>query len=108
MAVAFLQEWKPSTPGTSNYDAVRERLDADNNPPEGLIAHTAGRDSAGVFRIFDIWVSGEHAQRFHEDRVMPIVQQLMSQQGADMPPPDTMETYELHDLIQPETRMTAR
>jgi hypothetical protein len=49
MAVAFIQEWKNAAPGTSNYDAVGAKLDARNNPPEGLIAHTAGRDSNGVF-----------------------------------------------------------
>jgi hypothetical protein len=101
MAIAFIQEWKNSAPGTGNYDAVGEKLDARNNPPEGLIAHTAGRDSNGVFRIFDIWESREQAQRFQEERVMPIVQEMMSQGREDMSPPDTMDTYELHDLIRP-------
>lgn len=27
----------------TNYDAISEKLDVDNNPPEGLIAHSAGR-----------------------------------------------------------------
>jgi hypothetical protein len=43
-----------AAPSTSNYDAISEKSDAENNPPAGLIAHTAGRDSNGVFRIFDI------------------------------------------------------
>jgi hypothetical protein len=108
MAVAFMQEWRNPTPGTGNYDAIRERLDVDNNPPEGLIAHTAGLDGAGVFRIFDVWVSREHAQRFNEQRVMPIVNELSSQRGVDLLPPDTMDTYELHDFIQREQGVTAR
>ncbi len=101
MAVAFIQEWKNAAGDTSNYDAVGEKLDARNNPPEGLIAHTAGRDSNGVFRIFDIWESREQAQRFQEQRVMPIVQEMMSQRGEDMAPPDTVDTYELHDFFRP-------
>jgi hypothetical protein len=100
MAIAFIQEWKDAAPGTSNYDAVSAKLDARNNPPEGLIAHTAGRDSNGIFRIFGIWESREHAQRFQEERVMPIVHEL-SQRGGDMSPPDTMDTYELHDFFRP-------
>jgi hypothetical protein len=32
---------------------------------------------------------------------MPIVQEMMSQRGDDMSPPDTMDTYELHDFIHP-------
>jgi hypothetical protein len=98
MAVAFIQEWKDGAPGTSNYDAVAAKLDAENNPPEGLIAHTAGRDSGGVWRIFDIWQSREQAQRFQEERLMPIVQELM-QHRDDMSPPDTIDMYELHDFI---------
>jgi deoxyhypusine synthase len=70
-----------------------------NNPPEGLIAHTAGRDSSGVFRIFDIWETSEHAQRFQEERIMPIINELM-QQRDDMTPPDVQETYELHDVVR--------
>jgi hypothetical protein len=102
MAVAFIQEWRNAAPGTSNYDAVSARLEAQqDNSPEGLIAHTAGRDSNGIFRIFDIWESREQAQRFYEQRLMPIVQELMSQRGEDMSPPDTTDTYELHDFIHP-------
>ena len=99
MAVAFIQEWKNPAPGTSNYDAIDSKLDAHNNPPDGLIAHTAGRDSNGVFRIFDIWESREHAQRFMDERLMPIVQEMMQQPGSDMTPPDTVDMYELHDFI---------
>jgi hypothetical protein len=99
MAVAFIQEWRDAGPGTDNYDAIAAKLDAENNPPEGLIAHTAGRDSSGVFRIFDIWETREHVQRFQEERIMPIINELM-QQRDDMTPPDVQETYELHDVIR--------
>ena len=99
MAVAFIQEWKNASPGTDNYDAVAAKLNAQSNPPEGLIAHTAGADASGVFRIFDIWETREHAERFQEDRIMPIITELM-QQRDDVTPPDVQETYELHDLIR--------
>ncbi len=99
MAVAFIQEWRNSDPGTDNYDAIAARLDAENNPPEGLIIDTAGRDSNGVWRIFDIWESREHAEHFQHERVMPIVQEFM-QQRENMAPPELMDTYELHDVIR--------
>jgi hypothetical protein len=101
MAFAMLQEWKDATPGTEIYDAVNKKLDAERNPPEGLIAHTAGRDSNGVWRIFDIWESREQAERFQADRLMPIVQEMMQQAGGDARPPDTMDLYELYDLQHP-------
>jgi len=101
MAYAFFQEWKDAAPGTDNYDAIRAKLDADNNPPEGLIAHTAGRDSNGVWRIFDIWESREQAQRFQEERVMPIVQEMTERQPGTMTPPSVVDIYELHDFVHP-------
>ena len=99
MAVAFIQEWRNAGPGTDNYDAVAAKINAQSNPPEGLIAHTAGSDASGVFRIFDIWDTREHAERFQEERVMPIIKELM-QQRDDVTPPDLQETYELHDLVR--------
>jgi hypothetical protein len=101
MAYAFLQEWKNPAPGTSNYDAISAKLGVEDNMPDGLIAHTAGRDSNGVFRIFDIWESREQAQRFQDERLMPIVQEMMQQQGSDMAPPDTVDLYELYDVVHP-------
>ncbi|HEY2259431.1 MAG TPA: hypothetical protein VGH45_06945 [Solirubrobacteraceae bacterium] len=101
MAVAFLQEWKDAAPGTENYDAISAKLDVHNDPPPGLIAHTAGRDSNGVWRIFDVWESREHAQRFQDERLMPIVQEVMQQASGDASPPDTVDLYELHDFLHP-------
>lgn len=99
MAVAFIQEWRNADPGTDNYDAIASKLDAQSNPPVGLIAHTAGRDGKGVFRIFDIWETREHAEQFQQERLMPIVNELM-QQRDNVTPPDVQETYELHDLLR--------
>ncbi len=64
-----------------------------------MIAHTAGRDANGVFRIFDIWETRDHAERFQHERIMPIVNELM-QQRDNVTPPDVQETYELHDLFR--------
>lgn len=99
MAVAFIQEWRNASPGTENYDAVAAKINAKSSPPEGLIAHTAGRDANGVFRIFEIWETRKHVERFHEQRVMPIVSELM-QQRDNMTPPEVQDTYELHDLVR--------
>jgi hypothetical protein len=102
MAFAFIQEWRDAVPGTSNYDAIGSKLDVKNNPPEGLVVHTAGRDSNGIFRTFSIWESREQGQRFQEERLMPIVQERMQQQGGgEMRPPDVVDMYELHDYIHP-------
>jgi hypothetical protein len=99
VAVATLAEWKDATPGTDNFDAISAKLDVENNPPEGLIAQGAGRDSNGVFRVFAIWESAEHARRFQEDQLMPLVQEMMPQRGGR--PPDVQDMYELHQVLHP-------
>jgi hypothetical protein len=97
MAVAIVQEWRQQETerSTENYDAINERL-AGEDPPEGLIIHTAGFFGEG-FRIFDVWESEEHFRRFLDEKVMPIVEEVA---GPDAPQPD-LSTYELHSVIKP-------
>ena len=100
MAVAYIQEFKldDDDRSTTNYDAVRDQLGVEANPPEGLIVHTAGFDEGGrVFRIFDVWETREQAERFQQERLMPIVEKLMASRD-DATPPDRQDYYELHDL----------
>jgi hypothetical protein len=100
MAVAYIQEFTldDDDRSTTNYDAVRDQLDVAGNTPEGLIVHTAGfDDGARVFRIFDVWESREHAERFQQERLMPIVEKLLATR-EDATPPDRQDFYELHDL----------
>ena len=102
MPVVFVQEFDVEPGGdrsTTNYDAVSARLDVEANPPPGGIVHTAGFDEeTGVFRTLDVWESREHAQRFLDERLMPIVQELLADR-ADAPPPSREYFYELHDLF---------
>jgi hypothetical protein len=51
-----------------------------------------------VFRIFDVWETREHGERFMNERLMPIIQELGGG-GADLRPPDREAWYELHDLM---------
>jgi hypothetical protein len=101
MAVAFIQEFDivDGDMSTTNYDSVAEKLGVDSNPVQGLIAHSAGFDhEGGVFRIFDIWESGDDAHRFYEQRLGPIVAEMMSN-DPNATPPRREASYELHDVI---------
>jgi hypothetical protein len=102
MAVAFIQEFaiNDDDRSTTNYDAVSERLDLDNNPADGLIVHTAGWDEeGGVFRIFDVWESREQAEAFMRDRLQPVLEEgPVNPDNAS--PPDREGTYELHDILR--------
>lgn len=97
MAVAIVQDWieEETDRSTTNYDAISEKLTAQNEPIDGLLVHTAGFTGKG-FRIFEVWDSQEQFDRFLEDRLMPLV---MEQQGGSDPTPPTMTVYELHNVV---------
>jgi hypothetical protein len=100
MAIAWVQEFEgdPSDRSTTNYDAVKARLNVDADNPAGLIAHTAGFVGDGVFRIFDVWETEDDRKRFEDERLMPVIKQLMDEGGFGAPPVREY-TYELHDVI---------
>ena len=102
MAVAYIQEF-PIVAGdvsTTNYDAVVEALGL-SGAPDGLIVHTAGFDLAdGVFRIFDVWETREHGDRFLNEQLNPILERIMggAPEGSFQPP--ILESwYDLHDTM---------
>ena len=102
MAVVFIQEFPITNRSTENYDFVAEKIG--DGPFEGLIAHTAGFDEeAGVFRIFDIWESQEHAQQFLEQHVQPLIDQGPETfpNPGNFTQPTRDGFYELHHVTIP-------
>jgi hypothetical protein len=102
VAVAFVQEFRivDGDHSTTNYDAVAGRIDLANNPPPGLLVHTAGfDDDAGVFRVFDVWETREQGERFIVDHLMRVLAEMGIPTDAGAPPPDREGWYELHDVF---------
>jgi hypothetical protein len=100
MAYAIIQEFNASGDdrSTTNYDLVSERVAIASNPPVGLIVHTAGWDEVnGVFRIFDVWESREHADNFWE-RLQRVLDEVMPPPRS--PRPDREGRYELHNVSE--------
>ena len=103
MAIAFIQEFEivDGDTSTTNYDAVVEKLNLGGASLPGLIVHTAGFDQeAGVFRIFDVWDDPDAANRFYEEKLGPIIEELMASGDPSAQPPQREATYELHDVIR--------
>jgi hypothetical protein len=99
MPIAYVQEFDAGDDrSTTNYDSVKERLNVEADPPEGMIVHTAGFTAEGVFRIFDVWESEEHFGRFRDERLMPIVQEILSSSPDAAPAREY--TYKLHDVVR--------
>jgi hypothetical protein len=95
MAIAVVQDWvdEETDRSTRNYDAVHERVIA-GGPIEGALVHTAGFTGNG-FRIFEVWESREDFERFLNDRLMPIVQEVSPDDGRQ----PEMTVYELHNYM---------
>jgi hypothetical protein len=96
VAVAVVQDWieEETDRSTTNYDAVSERLQALGEPPAGMLVHTAGFTGNG-FRIFEVWESREDYERFVEERLMPLIQEVAP--ADDRQPQQTI--YELHNFM---------
>lgn len=98
MAISMLQESRDVT--IDMYDAVASRLGVDADPPPGMILHTATPMDGGGIRIFDVWESREHLDRFREERLGPTIATVMADRGLEAPngPPDST-LGEVHDLF---------
>ena len=92
MAVAVIQTFEATI---DEYDAVNEKLDPTNNPPQGLIIHTGG-ETGGKIKVVDVWESEAAFQSFRESRLGPAVVEV----APDAAPPE-VEIYELHDVVKP-------
>jgi hypothetical protein len=101
MAIMQIQDFEVEEDelSTTNYDGVTKRLNVDADPPQGLIAHTAGFTGKGVFRIAEVWESEEACRQFRDGRLAEALKPLM--ESGDGSPPDADYTYELHHLVKP-------
>jgi hypothetical protein len=100
MAILVIQEFEAGDDrSTTNYDGVNERLNADADPPPGLLVHTAGFTGTGVFRIADVWESEEDWQRFRDGRLAEALKPVM--ESGEGSPPSAEYYYELHHLVNP-------
>ncbi len=101
MAVMMIQEFmvEETDRSTKNYDAVDARLNVGEDPPKGLIVHTAGFTGKGSFRIADVWKSVADWEAFRDGRLAEAVKPVMEADPEAVPPEEY--TYELHDVIKP-------
>jgi hypothetical protein len=94
--VAILRIARRAEGSAALYDLITAELDLDDDPPEGLIMHTAG-EADGAWQVIDVWLTKDHATRFDRERREPALRKLL---GADAPPME-MHYYRLHSLLLP-------
>lgn len=86
MAIGMIMRL-PEGAGAPQYDAVSAKLDIANNPPDGLILHSAGELEGAfqifkTFQIFNLWESREQADRFNCERLRPARVEVMGEERA--------------------------
>lgn len=70
------------------YEAIHRRVDVDNDPPPGLIFHSAGPIEGG-WGVIDFWESREAFDEFVAGRLRPGIEALGDE--AMQSPPDIKE-----------------
>jgi heme-degrading monooxygenase HmoA len=99
MAVVVISKVPEGTPREA-FEAVSKDVDAQNNPPPGLLVHTAV-ERQGRIVVIDVWDSEQEFRTFEDQRLRPAIEKVMTDMGAptDGPPPE-QEVLEAFDLAR--------
>ena len=95
MAVGLRIKFEGGT--QEQYDALHSHMGVDQNPPEGLIFHSAGPIEGG-WGVIDFWQSREAFDRFVQSRLQPALQELGDR--TMQTPPDVRE-FPVHNITKP-------
>jgi hypothetical protein len=95
--MAIVRITRPPMLTAEMYDATQAKVGANENPPDGLLMHSVG-EVDGSWQIIDVWESEQHAQRFDDERLGPVISELVGE--APRAPVNTT-SYELHNLLLP-------
>lgn len=111
MPYAVIAEWAGGGHDTRNYDEISRRLNIEDDPPAGLIVHSAGATPDGGFRIADVWETREAYEAFEAGRLRPTVHEVVSalpaaRQAEALPP--ALTVYPLHHLVVPAPALLPR
>jgi hypothetical protein len=82
-----------------SYEKISAKMGTDENPPGGLIVHTAG-DVGGAWQIVDVWESVDAKERFERDRLMPAITSIVGAANMEQGQPDVVE-YEATHVLNP-------
>lgn len=88
-----------SNVSAAEYDEILSRIRIHDDPPEGLMVHTAAVNEEGQIRVFDVWRSLESHDRFEEKRLRPAIAEVVGPEYANTN--SRREVHELHSLLTP-------
>jgi hypothetical protein len=79
------------------YEAIHSQMNVDQDPPEGLIFHSAGPIDGG-WGVIDFWESREAFDRFLESRLGPTAQELGDRTFTTQP---DIKQFPVHHITKP-------
>ncbi len=79
------------------YDATHGHMGIEDDPPEGMIFHSAGPIDGG-WGVIDFWESREAFERFIEGRFQPALQELGDR---TLPGPPDIKEFPVHNFTGP-------
>ena len=92
----WVQIQKAAQTSWADYERVQQALGG--GAPDGLIYHAAGEQPNGNWQAVSIWESEEHFNRFRDERVMPVVAQVLGEAVMQAGPPPS-ETFEAKHVM---------
>jgi hypothetical protein len=85
MATGLLIEFSGEGMNEENYRAVNDRVNPDDNRPEGLVFHSAGPGPEGGWRVLDVWESRAAFDRFQQEQLFPALGEILGDQLGTPP-----------------------
>ena len=79
------------------YEAIHSHMRVDQDPPEGLILHSAGPIDGG-WGVIDFWESREAFDRFMESTLGPAAQELGDRTFTTQP---DIKEFQVHKITKP-------
>ena len=95
MAVLMTMEFEATT---DQYDAADKAVNAKEDPPDGLIAHTAQDLGNGKIRVVDIWESPEAFGAFAETRLAAAIKETLGEDSGQDPEPQFTELHNAYSV----------
>ena len=95
MAVGLRLKFSGGT--QEQYEAVHSSMGITDNPPEGLIFHSAGPIDEG-WGVIDFWESRDAFDRFAQGRLQPAIQEVGDRA---MPGPPDIKEFPVHNFEKP-------
>src|SRR3954453_22715941 len=98
MAVVLIQQ-PPEGVTLEMVEQLGMEMGVHENPPDGLIVHTAIAGPDGP-EIIDVWESQQHYERFRDARLLPAIAKMTAASAAEVPQPRDPQFYDVVDLVR--------